>query len=65
MACPRLYYLKNVFKDPITNRKVNITSPYLALGSAIHKVIEELKEIKSDKRKIEIENNLLNNFEKE
>lgn len=65
LACPRLYYLKNVFKDPITNRKVNITSPYLALGSAIHKVIEELKEIKSDKRKIEIENNLLNNFEKE
>ena len=49
LSCRRLYYIKNVFKDPITKRKINITSPYLTLGIAVHKVIEDLKNIKSEK----------------
>ena len=65
LSCNRLYYLKNVFKDPITKRKINITSPYLTLGIAVHKVIEDLKNIKSNEREIEIKENLLNNFKKE
>lgn len=65
LSCDRLYYLKNVFKDPISRRKINIASPHLTLGIAVHKVIEDLKKIKSDAREKEIKENLLNNFEKE
>jgi hypothetical protein len=65
LSCDRLYYLKNVFKDPSTRRKINIASPYLTLGIAVHKVIEDLKKIKSEDREKEIKENLLNNFEKE
>jgi len=65
LSCDRLYYLKNVFKDPISKRKINIASPHLTLGIAVHKVIEDLKKIKSEDREKEIKENLLNNFEKE
>ena len=65
LACDRLYYLKNVFKDPISRRKINIASPHLTRGVAVHKVIEDLKNIKSENREKEIKENLLNNFEKE
>lgn len=65
LACPKMYYLKNVFKDPITNRKVSIASPYLTLGSTIHKVIENLKNLPTEKRGEYISKNLLTDFEKE
>ena len=65
LSCDRLYYLKNVFKDPISKRKINIASPHLTLGIVVHKVIEDLKKIKSEDREKEIKENLLNNFEKE
>lgn len=42
LACPRGYYLKNVYKDPKTNHKITITSPALSLGGAVHNVIESL-----------------------
>lgn len=65
LACPRLYYLKNVFKNPNTNHKISIASPYLTLGTTIHKVIEALKNIKTENRGGEIQANLLENFKKE
>lgn len=65
LSCHRLYYIKNVFKDPVTKRKINLTSPYLTLGIVVHKVIEDLKNIKSDGREKEIKENLLQNFKKE
>ncbi|MEI6352622.1 MAG: PD-(D/E)XK nuclease family protein [Candidatus Nomurabacteria bacterium] len=65
LSCDRLYFLKNVYKDPSTRRKINIASPYLTLGIAVHKVIEDLKKIKSDEREKEIKENLLENFRKE
>lgn len=40
--CPRAYYLANVYKDPVTNHKMRIVSPPLALGQAVHAVLEEL-----------------------
>jgi PD-(D/E)XK nuclease superfamily len=40
--CPRLYYLRNVYKDPATRHKVNIINPSLALGQAVHEVLEAL-----------------------
>ena len=42
VRCPRAYYLKNVYKDPRTNHKVKLMSPSLALGSAVHEVLEGL-----------------------
>jgi ATP-dependent helicase/DNAse subunit B len=39
--CPRLYFLRNVFKTEKGN-KINTVSPALSLGSAVHNVIEGL-----------------------
>jgi CRISPR/Cas system-associated exonuclease Cas4 (RecB family) len=50
LACPRLYYLRNVYKDPATNHKVNIISPSLALGQTVHEVLESLSILDYDKR---------------
>src|SRR3990172_3701791 len=40
--CPRAYYLKNVYRDPKTNHKISLMSPPLALGQAVHEVVESL-----------------------
>lgn len=48
--CPRLYYLNNVYKNPETDRKIAITNPHLALGSAVHDVLESLSELPAEKR---------------
>lgn len=48
--CPRLYYLRNVYKDPVTRHKVNIISPALALGQSVHEVLEELAMLKVEDR---------------
>ena len=50
LACPRAYFLKNVYKDPKSKHKIKIMSPPLALGQAVHEVIESLSEIKTDLR---------------
>lgn len=42
LACPRSYYLRNVYKDPKTNHKMTITSPALSLGGTVHDVVESL-----------------------
>ncbi len=50
LKCPRSYYLKNVYKDPKTNHKIQVMAPPLALGSAVHDVLESLSVIPTDKR---------------
>lgn len=50
LACPRAYYLKNVYKDPKTQHKIQLMSPPLALGQAVHEVVESLSNIKTDLR---------------
>jgi len=50
LECPRAYYLKNIYKDPKTGHKIKIISPPLALGQAVHEVIEALSEIKTNLR---------------
>jgi ATP-dependent helicase/DNAse subunit B len=45
LNCPRAYYLKNIYKDPDSGRKIQVVSAPLSLGSAIHEVIESLSEI--------------------
>jgi len=42
LKCPRAYYLKNMYKDPKTRHKVALMSAPLALGQAVHEVVESL-----------------------
>lgn len=46
LECPRSYYLRNVYKDPKTGHKVKLMTPPLALGQAVHEVVESLSELK-------------------
>jgi len=48
--CPRLYYLRNVYKDPISRHKINIINPSLALGQSVHEVLEALSVIPVEDR---------------
>lgn len=50
LNCPRAYYLKNVYKNPETNRKIQLVSPPMALGLAVHEVLESLSQLDKDKR---------------
>ncbi|HSX49132.1 MAG TPA: PD-(D/E)XK nuclease family protein [Candidatus Saccharimonadales bacterium] len=50
LKCPRLYYLRNVYKDPKTGHKVTIMTPPLALGQAVHAVIESLSVLPLEER---------------
>lgn len=50
LNCPRAYYLKHVYKDPKTNHKIKLMSPPLALGQAVHEVIENLSILPVDER---------------
>jgi len=62
LKCPRAYYLHNVYKDPKTNRKINIVSPALSLGLAIHGALESLKHLSVEDR---MKRDLFSDFEKE
>jgi CRISPR/Cas system-associated exonuclease Cas4 (RecB family) len=42
LKCPKAYFLKHVYKDPKTNHKIKLMLPPLALGQAVHEVIESL-----------------------
>lgn len=50
LTCPRAYYLRNVYKDPKTGNKVKLMTPPLALGQAVHEVIESLSVLPTDRR---------------
>lgn len=58
--CPRAYYLKNVYKDPQTKRKIQLMAPPLALGSAVHEVLEALS-VKPTNERLKV--SLLTTFE--
>ena len=40
MACPRSYYLKNVYKSPTSGNKIQLIGPALTLGQVVHGVLE-------------------------
>ena len=50
IKCPRLYYLRNVYKDPVTRHKINIINPSLALGQSVHEVLEALSIVRAEDR---------------
>jgi CRISPR/Cas system-associated exonuclease Cas4 (RecB family) len=62
LKCPRAYYLKNIYKNTKTGRKIEIVKPPLSLGSAVHSVLEPLAKIDPQKR---FENNLIDAFDLE
>ena len=50
LKCPKSYFLKNVYRDPKTKHKIKLMSPPLALGSAVHEVLEALSILPTEKR---------------
>ena len=50
LQCPRAYYLNNVYKDPDTGHKIVLMNPSLALGQAVHTVLEELSALPVEER---------------
>ena len=50
LRCPRAYFLKHVYKDPKSRHKVKLMAPPLALGQAVHEVLESLSVVPKDKR---------------
>lgn len=50
LACPRAYYLRNMYKDPNTGNKITVTSAALSLGQAVHEVVESLSVIPVEER---------------
>ena len=50
LKCPKAYFLRNVYKDPRTGHKMTIASPPLALGQAVHEVIESLASLPAGER---------------
>ena len=50
LKCPRAYYLRNVYKDPKTGHKMTVMTPPLALGQAVHEVIESLANLPASER---------------
>ena len=50
LACPRAYFLKNVYKDPKRGNKISVMMPPLALGQAVHSVLDSLSVLKKDER---------------
>ena len=50
LKCPRSYYLRNVYKDPATGHKMTIVTPPLAMGQAVHEVIESLAVLPTEER---------------
>ena len=61
LKCPRAYYLRNVYRDPKTNHKISFMAPTLALGQAVHEVIESLSLVPIEKR---FEESLLTKFDR-
>lgn len=50
LRCPRSYFLKNIYKDRSSGKKIQIVSPALSLGSAVHEVLEGLSVIPTTDR---------------
>ncbi|MFZ5535788.1 MAG: RecB family exonuclease [Patescibacteria group bacterium] len=50
LKCPRAYYLRNVYRDPKTNRKISVMEPPLALGQVVHDTIDSLSKLPSELR---------------
>ena len=50
LACPRAYYIANMYKNPRTGRKITIVKPPLALGQVVHSVLDWLSSLPVEQR---------------
>jgi len=50
LLCPRLYYLKHLYRHSETNHKIKIITPPLTLGQAVHETIEGISRLPKDNR---------------
>jgi len=50
LKCPRLYYLRAIYKDPRTGHKITVMTPHLALGQIVHDVVEGLSLLPATER---------------
>lgn len=48
--CPRLYFLKNIYKNPQTGHRIQLMSPNLAVGQIVHEVLESLSVLPKETR---------------
>lgn len=60
IKCPRAYFLKNMYKDPVTGHKITLINPSLALGQVVHEVIDCLYKKKTEER---FNDNLMSQFD--
>lgn len=49
--CKRAYYYKHLYRNPKSNNRIQVVSPYLSLGTAVHETIEKLSSYPVKKRK--------------
>ncbi len=49
LKCPRAYFLRNIYRTK-DNRKINLVSSSLSLGSAVHETLEGLANYKAEER---------------
>jgi len=49
LKCPRLYFLRNIYRNERGN-KINIITPALSLGQAVHGVLEGLSQYRAEER---------------
>ena len=61
LKCPRLYFLRNIYKNPKTGHKMTVMAPPLALGQSVHEVVEALSILPVEERFTE---SLLKKFDK-
>jgi len=61
LKCPQSYYLKNIYKNPKTNRKIQVMAPSLALGQIVHEVVESLSVLSQKER---FKDSILDKFQK-
>ncbi len=48
--CSRAYFLKHIYRDPKTGRKIKLVSAPLTLGQVLHEVLEEISVLPKDER---------------
>jgi ATP-dependent helicase/DNAse subunit B len=48
--CPRAYYLSYIYRDSRSGNKISLITPHMALGSAVHEVLESLSVLPTAKR---------------
>ncbi len=50
LHCPRAYFLNHVYRDKETGHKIQLMAPALALGQAVHEVLESLSMLPTAER---------------